>query len=105
MHVSPGKWHRNTKYNRVEERLLQIIEKPEPKCDKNKMFCLSLVATLKKITKPQRKELTKLQLQQTLYNCLYGPVPSHQHPPMFPSLITTTACLKTILMLLFKYKF
>ena len=38
------------------------------------MFCLSLAATLKKIQDPQKKECTKLQLQQTWYNCMYGSV-------------------------------
>ena len=64
--VTPGKLHRKKRNNRVEEKLLQMIEKPEPKHDEDKMFCLSLVATLKKITYLQRKELTKLKLQQSL---------------------------------------
>ena len=36
------------KDNRVEEKLLQIIEKPEPKHDEDEMFCLSLAVTLKR---------------------------------------------------------
>ena len=38
------------------------------------MFCLLSAATLKKIQVPQKKKYTKLQLQQTLYNCIYGSV-------------------------------
>ena len=64
--VTPGKWYRNMKYNRVEEKMLHIIEKLKPKHDEDQMFCLGLAVTLKKITDPQRKELIKLQLQQSL---------------------------------------
>ena len=42
------------------------------------MFCLSITATLKKIKDPQKKEYVKLQLQQCLYNSLYGQGPSNQ---------------------------
>ena len=67
----------------VEEKLLQIIEKPEPKHDEDQVFCLSLVVTLKMISDPERKELIKLQLQQSFYNCLYGPDPSQStHNPV-----------------------
>ena len=38
------------------------------------MFCLSLATTQRKIQDPQKKEYTKLQLQLTLYNCMYGSV-------------------------------
>ena len=55
----------------IEEELLQIIEKPDKEPDENEMFCLSLAATLRKIQDPQKKEYTKLHLQQTLYNCMY----------------------------------
>ena len=72
------------KDNRVEEKLLQIIEKPEPKHDEDEMFCLNLAVTLKQITDPQRKQLTKLHLQQSLYNCFYSPVPSQSTPSPVP---------------------
>ena len=41
---------------------------------KRKFFCLSLAATVRKIQDPQKKEYTKLQLQQTLSNCVYSSV-------------------------------
>ena len=42
------------------------------------MFCLSLAAKLRKIKDPKKKEYTQLQLQQTLYNCMYGDAPQPQ---------------------------
>ena len=60
------------KRDAIEEKLLQIIEKPEKKPDEDEMFCLSLAATFTKIQDPQKKEYTKMMLQQTLYNCMYG---------------------------------
>ena len=42
------------------------------------MFCLSLAATLRKIQDPQKKEYTKLHLQQSLYNCMYRPIANPQ---------------------------
>ena len=62
------------KKDAIEDKLLQIIEKPEKKCDEDEMFYLSLAATLRKIQDPQKKEYTKLELQQTMYNCMYGSV-------------------------------
>ena len=62
------------KKDAIEEKLLQIIKKSEKKPDEVEMFCLSLAATVRKIQDPQKKEYTKLQLQQTLYNCTYGSV-------------------------------
>ena len=60
------------KRDAVEEKLLQIIGKPENEPDKDKIFCLGLATLLRKIKDPKRKEYTKLQLQQTMYNCMYG---------------------------------
>ena len=62
------------KKDAIEDKLLQIIEKPGKKPDEDEMFCLSLAVTLRKIQDPQKKEYTKLQLQQTLYNYMYGSV-------------------------------
>ena len=61
-----------------EEILLKIIEKktPEKQPDENEIFCLSLATSLRKIQDPQRKEYIKLQLQQTMYNCMYGSQPN-----------------------------
>ena len=42
----------------------------------DEIFCLSLATSLRKIQDPQRKEYMKLQLQQTMYNCMYGSHPS-----------------------------
>ena len=42
------------------------------------MFCLCLAAIWRKIQDLQKKEYTKLQLQQTLYNCMYGSVVNSQ---------------------------
>ena len=54
------------------EKLLKIIEKPEKEPDEDGIFCQSLATSLRKIQEPQRKEYTKLKLQQTMYDCMYG---------------------------------
>ena len=71
----------------IEKRLLQIIEKPEKEPDEDEIFCQSLATSLRKIQDPQRKEYTKLRLQQTMYDCMYGSQPNvglnqHQQVPM-----------------------
>ena len=65
----------------VEEKLLEIIQKPESKPDEEELFCLSLAAKLRKIKDPQKREYAQLQLQQTLYNCMYGDAPQPQPQP------------------------
>ena len=60
------------KRDAVEEKLLQIIGKPEKEPDEDEIFCLGLATLLRKIKDPQKKEYTKLQLQQTMYKCMYG---------------------------------
>ena len=57
----------------IEEKLHKIIEKLEKEPDKDEIFCLSC---LRKIQYPQKKEYIKLQLQQILYNCMYGSQPN-----------------------------
>ena len=82
------------KKDTVEEKLLEIIQQLESKPDEEELFCLSLAAKLRKIKDPKKKEYTQLQLQQTLYNCMYGdapqpqtqPQPQHQ-PQQFPTLM------------------
>ena len=59
--IQPRKRH--YKESCIEEKLLEIIEKPETKLDEDEMFCLSIAAALKKIKDPQQKEYVKLQLQ------------------------------------------
>ena len=44
------------KRDAIEERLLQIIEKPEKELDEDEKFCQSLATSLRKIQDPQRKE-------------------------------------------------
>ena len=68
---APGK-RMYYKRDAVEEKLLQIIGKPEKEPDEDEIFCLGLATSLRKIKDPQRKEYTKLQLQQTMYNCMHG---------------------------------
>ena len=60
----------------IEEKLLKIIEKPEKQPDEYEIFCLSLATSPRKIQDAQRKEYMKLQLQQTMYNCMYGSQPN-----------------------------
>ena len=73
------------KKDTVEEKLLEIIQ-PESKPDEEELFCLSLAAKLRKIKDPQKKEYAQLQLQQTLYNCMYGDAPQPQlQPQQFPT--------------------
>ena len=45
------------------------------------MFCLSLAAKLRKIKDAKKKEYAQLQLQQTLYNCMYGDNPQPEPEP------------------------
>ena len=56
-------------------------------------MCL-LAAKLRKIKDPKKKEYAQLQLQQTLFNCMYGdasqpePQPQPQQlPQQFPTLM------------------
>ena len=92
MHYDPNK--RDT----IEEKLLKIIEKPEKQADEDEIFCQCLATSLRKIQDLQRKEYTKLQLQQTMCNCMYGsqlnvgltqpqpqqfPMPMSQHQPNY----------------------
>ena len=69
------------KKDTVEEKLLEIIQQLESKPDEEELFCLSLAAKLRKIKDPKKKEYTQLQLQQTLYNCMYGDAPQPQPQP------------------------
>ena len=64
------------KRNAIEEKLLKIIEKPEKQPDEDEIFFLSLATSLRKIRDPQRKEYTNVQVQQTMYNCMYGSQPN-----------------------------
>ena len=77
------------KKDTVEEKLLEIILEPECKPDEEELFCLSLAAKLRKIKDPKKREYAQLQLQQTLYNCMYGdaPQPQPQLQPQFPTLM------------------
>ena len=92
---TPGKrmWH-GPKKDAIEEKLLEIIQQPESKPDEEELFCLSLAAKLRKIKDPKKKEYMQLQLQQTLYNCMYGDNPQpqlqlqpQQLPQQFPTLM------------------
>ena len=60
----PGKrmWH-SPKKDAIEEKLLEIIQKPESEPDEEELFCLSLAAKLRKIKDPQKKDYAQLQLQ------------------------------------------
>ena len=75
---TPGKRMHCGQYKKdvIEERLLKIIEKLEKEPDEEEKFCQSLATSLRKIQDPQRKEYTKLRLQQTMYNCMYGSQPN-----------------------------
>ena len=79
---TPGKRMRHRpKKDPVEEKLLEIIQKPESKPDEEELFCLSLAAKLRRIKDPQKREYAQMQLQQTLYNCMYGDAPQPQQLP------------------------
>ena len=79
---TPGKRMRHgPKKDPVEEKLLDIIQKPESKPDEEELFCLSLAAKLRRIKDPQKREYAQMQLQQTLYNCMYGDAPQPQRLP------------------------
>ena len=79
---TPGKKMRHgPKKDPVEEKLLDIIQKPESKPDEEELFCLSLAAKLRRIKDPQKREYAQMQLQQTLYNCMYGDAPQPQQLP------------------------
>ena len=66
----------HNKRDAIEERLLKIIEQPEKELDEDEKLCQSLATSLRKIQDPQRKEYTKLRLQQTMYDCMYGSQPN-----------------------------
>ena len=75
----PGKRMRHgPKKDTVEEKLLEIIQEPEHKPDEEELFCLSLAAKLRKIKDPKKREYAQLQLQQTLFSCMYGDAPQPQ---------------------------
>ena len=84
---TPGKrMQHSPKNDPVEEKLLEIIQKPESKPDEEELFCLSLGC--------KAEENQRLQLQQTLYNCMYGDAPQpqpqqmpQQLPQQFPTLM------------------
>ena len=79
---TPGKrMQHGPKKDPVEEKLLDIIQKPESKPDEEELFCLSLAAKLRRIKDPQKREYAQMQLQQTLYNCMYGDAPQPQQLP------------------------
>ena len=79
---TPGKrMQHGPKKDTVEEKLLEIIQKPESKPDEEELFCLSLAAKLRRNKDPQKGEYAQLQLQQTLYNCMYGDAPQPQPQP------------------------
>ena len=61
---------------------------------KKNCFAYGLAAKLRKIKDPQKREYAQLQLQQTLYNCMYGDAPQpqpqqlpQQLPQQFPTLM------------------
>ena len=84
---TPGKrMQHGPKKDTVEEKLLEIIQQPERKPDEEELFCLSLAAKLRKIKDPKKREYAQLQLQQTLFNCMYGDAPQPQ-PQQFPTLM------------------
>ena len=84
---TPGKrMQHGPKKDTVEEKLLEIIQEPERKPDEEELFCLSLAAKLRKIKDPKKREYAQLQLQQTLFNCMYGDAPQPQ-PQQFPTLM------------------
>ena len=66
----------HNKRDAIEKRLLKIIEQPEKEPDEDEKFCQSLATSLWKIKDPQRKEYTKLRLQQAMYNCMHGSQPN-----------------------------
>ena len=79
---TPGKrMQHGPKKDAIEEKLLEIIQQPESKPGEEELFCLSLAAKLRKIKDPKKKEYAQLQLQQTLYNCMYGDDPQPQTQP------------------------
>ena len=69
------------KKDAIEEKLLEIIQKPKSKPDEEELFCLSLAAKLRKIKNPKKKVYAQLQLQQTLFNCMYGDAPQPEPEP------------------------
>ena len=54
----PGK-RMHYKRDAVEEKVLQIIGKPEKEPDEDEIFCLSLATLLRKIKDPQKKGVHK----------------------------------------------
>ena len=90
---TPGKrMQHGPKKDTVEDKLLEIIQEPEYKPDEEELFCLSLAAKLRKIKDPKKREYAEMQLQQTLFNCMYVDAPQPQpqpqlQPQQFPTLM------------------
>ena len=86
---TPGKrMQHGPKKDTVEEKLLEITQELECKPDEEELFCLSLAAKLRKIKDPKKREYAQLQLQQTLFNCIYSDAPQPQlQPQQFPTLM------------------
>ena len=53
---APGK-RKHYKRDTVEEKLLQIIGKPEKEPDEDEIFCVSLATSLRKIKDPQKRSI------------------------------------------------
>ena len=93
---TPGKRMRHgPKKDTVEEKLLEIIQEPEHKPDEEELFCLSLAAKLRKIKDPQKREYAQLQLQQTLFNCMYGDAPQPQPDPQLSLILSSASASAT----------
>ena len=75
--------------------MLEIIQNPESKPDEEELFCLSLAAKLRKIKDPQKREYAQMQLQQTLYNCMYGDAPQPQPQQLNATTTATTNATTT----------
>ena len=81
----PGKRMRHgPKKDAVEDKLLEIIQKPESKPDEEELCGLSIAAKLRKIKDPKRKEYAMLQLHQTLFKYMYEDDPQPQPQPQQP---------------------
>ena len=86
---TPGKrmCYSPNKRDAIKEKLLKIIEKPEKQPDEDEIFCLSLATFLGKIQDPQKKEYTKLKLQQMMCICMYGSQPNGGETQLQPQQI------------------
>ena len=72
----------------IEREKLKALMKPDDEEDEVRLFCLSMVPKIKKLS-PDRQSLFCLKMQEMLHNFLYPPIYS-RFPPVPSSIVDPT---------------